>query len=97
MGARQHAHQRRLAGAVAADEGDHLAGVEVDADAVDGVDATERHADVAHLDERRRPPVAGVGHDRDRLAHARHRATIHLDRRRSHESMPTATTSTIPT
>ncbi len=27
-------------------------GVEVDADVVDGVDATEEHADVAHLDER---------------------------------------------
>jgi hypothetical protein len=41
-----------LAGPVAADQADHLAGVEVDADAVDRVHAPERHADVAHLDER---------------------------------------------
>ena len=62
MRAGQDADQRRLAGAVAADQGDDLTGVEVDADAVDGVDAAERHADVAHLDERHRPPVARVGH-----------------------------------
>ena len=46
------AHQRRLAGAVAADQPDDLAREEVDGDAVDGVDAAERDADVAHLDER---------------------------------------------
>ena len=60
--ARQRVHQRRLAGAVAADEADDLAGVEVDADAVDGVDAAEGHADVAQLDERRLPGCGrGVG------------------------------------
>ena len=53
MRARQHAHQGRLAGAVAADEPDDLAGVEVDGHVPDGVDATEGDADVAHLDERR--------------------------------------------
>ena len=53
MRARERAHQRRLAGAVAADEADDLAGVEVDDDVVDGMDAAERDADVAHLDERR--------------------------------------------
>ena len=62
VGARQRVHQRRLAGAVAADEGDDLTGVEVDADAVDGVDAAEGHADVAHLDERDgRPRCDGGG------------------------------------
>ena len=49
VGARQRVHQGRLAGPVAADEGDDLARVEVHADAVDGVDAAEGHADVAHL------------------------------------------------
>ena len=37
---------------------DDLAGMEIDADAVDGVDTAERHADVAHLDERDAPAVA---------------------------------------
>ena len=97
MGAREHLHQRRLAGAVAPDEGDDLAGVEVDADAVDGVDATEGHANVAHLDERGRPPVSSLGRDRNRLADARHPATVQRARRRSHESRPTATMSTMPT
>ena len=49
----QDPHERRLAGAVAADEADDLAWVQVDDDVLDGVDATERHADVAHLDDRR--------------------------------------------
>ena len=57
MGAREHAHQRRLAGAVAADEADDLARPEVDRDLVHGVDAAERDADVAHLDERGRRRV----------------------------------------
>ena len=61
----QGTDQRRLAGAVAADEADDLARIEVDADAVDGVDAAERDADVAHLDERRRrlsaPALRGGG------------------------------------
>ena len=51
--ARERVHQRRLPGAVAADEGDDLTRVEIDADVVDGMDAAERHADVADLDERR--------------------------------------------
>ena len=48
----ERVHQRRLAGAVATDEGDDLAGVQVDGDAVDGVDAAEGDTDVAHLDQR---------------------------------------------
>ena len=59
VGARQGVHQRRLAGAVAADEGDHLARVQVDGDAVDGVDAAEGDTDVAQLDER--DALGGVG------------------------------------
>ena len=46
------ADQGRLAGAVAADEADDLARVEVERDVVDGVDAAEGDRDVAHLDER---------------------------------------------
>ena len=61
MSAGERVDQRRLAGAVAADEGDDLAGVQVDRDAVDGVDAAERHADVAQLDERRPPSGCGDG------------------------------------
>ena len=109
MGARQHVHQRRLAGAVAADQGDDLAGVQVDGDAVDGVDAAERHADVAQLDERRRHARSADVSARTRIATVTafgstaassplaHRAVSSLDRRRSHESTPTATTSTMPT
>jgi hypothetical protein len=41
VGAREHLHQRRLAGAVVAEHADHLAGVEVDRDVVDGLDAAE--------------------------------------------------------
>ena len=88
--------QRRLAGAVAADEGDDLAGIEVDADAVDGVDAAEGHADVAHLDERGRPPVGVVAASLIvTLAHARR--SMHRPRRcrAATASRPTATTSTI--
>ena len=54
MRARQHAHQRALAGAVAADQSNHFARVQVDGDVVDGVHAAERHADIAQLDQRRR-------------------------------------------
>ena len=50
--ARQHFHQGRLAGAVAADEADDLAGEEVDGDVFDGVDAAEGDEDVPHLDQR---------------------------------------------
>ena len=53
MGARQHAHERRLAGAVAADKADHLSRIEVDADVADGVHPTEGDTDVPHLHERR--------------------------------------------
>ena len=53
MRTRQDAHQRGLAGSVPADEADHLARVQVDRHVADGVDATERDVDVAHLDERR--------------------------------------------
>ena len=81
------AHQRRLAGAVAADEADDLAGMEVDRDVADGVDAAERDVDVAHLDERRslarRSSVAVL-----RVAHE--------PRRRLMVSRPTATISTTP-
>ena len=59
MGTGERVHERRLAGAVAADEGDHLAGVQVDGDAVDGVDAAEGDADVAHLHERDGPRCDG--------------------------------------
>ena len=51
-GPREALHQCRLAGAVAADEAQDLAGVEVDGDVIDGVDAAEGDLDVAHLDER---------------------------------------------
>ena len=61
VGARQDAHQRRLAGAVAADQADDLAGLEVDGHLVDRVDAAERDADVAHLDERRREATVDRG------------------------------------
>ncbi len=49
---RQGVHQRRLAGAVAAHETDHLTGVQVDGHPLDGVNATERDTHVAQLDER---------------------------------------------
>jgi hypothetical protein len=55
---RQRVHQRRLAGSVATDEGDHLAREQVDGHPVDGVDAAERDADVAQLDERDATGVA---------------------------------------
>ena len=49
----QRLDEGRLAGTVAADQRDDLAGEEIDADAVDGVHATEGDLHVAHLDERR--------------------------------------------
>ena len=61
MGAREGADERGLAGAVAADEADDLAGVQVDGHVLDGVDAAERDADVAHLDERHPRRAAGWG------------------------------------
>ena len=44
--------QGGLAGAVATDQGDHLAGVEVNGDIIDGVNATEGDAHVSQLDQR---------------------------------------------
>ena len=44
-------HQRRLAGAVLADEGVDLAGPQVEPRAVERVDTRERLADPLHLDE----------------------------------------------
>ncbi len=60
---RQGVHQRGLAGTVAADEADDLARVQVDGDPVDGVQATERHTDVAQLDERDTRCRARLGDD----------------------------------
>ncbi len=48
---RQRVDERRFPGPVAADERHHLARVQVDRHAVDGVDTTEGHADAEHLDE----------------------------------------------
>ena len=48
----QGLHQGRLAGAIAADESDDLAWIEVHAHAIDRVDAAVRHPDVTHLDQR---------------------------------------------
>ena len=61
VGTGQDPHQGRLAGAVAADQADDLAGVEVHVHPVHGMDAAERDADVAHLDERRRPDGGAAG------------------------------------
>ena len=65
VGAGQDLDQRRLAGAVVAEQAHHLAGIEIDAGMVDGLDAAEGDRDVAHLDQRgaavRRGPVAGAG------------------------------------
>src|SRR5206468_776766 len=52
ISAGKHLHQRRFASAVVAEHGDDLAGVKIDADAVDGVDAAEGFPDVAQLRER---------------------------------------------
>jgi hypothetical protein len=41
-----------------AEQADDLAGVEVDGDVVDGMDAAEADSDVAHLDERRAAVLA---------------------------------------
>src|SRR4029453_8763108 len=56
---RQRSDQGGLSGPVAADQPDHLAGIQVDGHAVHGVDAAERDPDVAQLDERR---AGAVGH-----------------------------------
>ena len=57
VGAGQDLDQRRLAGAVVAEQPDHLAGVEIDAGVVDGLDAAERDREVAKLDERGVPSI----------------------------------------
>ena len=51
MHAREHLHQRRLAGPVLADDRVDLAGAAVDVDAVQDLDAEEALADAAHLEQ----------------------------------------------
>ena len=55
IGARQHLDQRRLAGAVVAEQADDLAGIEIDRGVVDRLDAAESDRDVASS----RPAAAG--------------------------------------
>ncbi len=52
VGAGKNLDERRLAGAVVADDADHLPGLDRDRDALDRVDTAERLVDVSHLDER---------------------------------------------
>ena len=52
MGAGEGVHERRLPGAVAPDEGDDLTGIQVDRDAVDGVQAAKGDLDVTQLAQR---------------------------------------------
>ena len=58
LGGREHAgqdpHGRRLAGAVAAEQGGRLAGVRRQVDAGHGLDLAEPDAETAHVDDRRR-------------------------------------------
>ena len=54
VGAGEDLDQRRFSCAVMAEQADHLAGTQIDGDAVHGLDAAEGDGDVAHLDERRR-------------------------------------------
>ena len=49
----EHLHQRRLAGAVLADDRVDLAGAQVEVDAVQHLDADEALADARHLEQRR--------------------------------------------
>ena len=88
--AREDPHERGLSGAVAADEADHLPGMEVDGHVAHRMDAAEGDVDIAHLDERRavrrrHRPCRGWG-----LLNA------HEPRRRFSVSRPTAKISTIP-
>ena len=53
VGAGQDLDQRRLAGAIVAEQADHLAGIEIDRGVVDRLDAAEGDRDVLHLDQRR--------------------------------------------
>ena len=57
----EHAHQRALAGAVLAEQRQHLAGADVEVDVIVGDDAAEPLDDAAHGNERRRT-VARPGH-----------------------------------
>ncbi len=52
MGTGERLDERGLAGAVAPDQRHHLAGEQIDGDAVHGMDATKGDADVAQLDQR---------------------------------------------
>ena len=49
---REHLDQRRLAGAVLAEQAVHLAGADVELDAAQGEDAGEALDDAAHLQQR---------------------------------------------
>ena len=57
--------QRRLAGAVGADEADHLAGLGAEVDVVDGDDAAEAHGEPVRREH------AAVGVERERAAASR--------------------------
>ena len=58
VGAAEDLHQRRLAGAVLAEQHVHVAGVQRQIDFVERQHAGERLADAAHLEHRRRPACA---------------------------------------
>ena len=53
MHAGQHVHQRRLAGAVLAEQHMHLAGLQVEIDAAQRVHAAETLGDASHGQQRR--------------------------------------------
>ena len=53
VGAGQDLDQRRLAGAIVAEQGHDLARIKVDGSIIDGADAAEGDRDVLHLDKRR--------------------------------------------
>ena len=55
----QRAQQRRLARAVRADDRVHLAGVDAQAHAGDRTELTVEDGEIANLQDRRRPPLAG--------------------------------------
>src|SRR5690606_21504730 len=58
IGARQDLDQRRLAGAVVAEEANHLAAMQVDGGLIHRADTAERDGDIGHFDQWR----AGVQH-----------------------------------
>ncbi len=80
--AEQDLHQRRLAGAVLAQQGMHLAAPDVEVDAVVGHDAGKRLGDAAHL-QQRRPRRRGRRHDvrRPRCPPAPNRMALRPPRR----------------